>query len=157
MTQPVQRIDRDKNPFEKGVWILYTLGGCDMIALVEEDQSKDDLIKELMNSKCICVTLKRRYILKQVQFPMPEMDNKGKPTGNWQTGAIPTIGKHEINLELMNEFPLYACLNNIAFLSDFAEEDLARLRQNVINADIGAEMMIRATKANILIPKGPSL
>ncbi len=145
--------DPKSNPFADGVWIFFTLGGCDAIAKVEDNQSKEDLINELMVSKCICVTLKKRYILKQLQFPMPVMDGKGRPTGEWNTGAIATVGKHEINLELLNEFPLHICLNNVSFIDEFADEDKERLRITVINAEIGAETMIRATRANLVLSK----
>jgi hypothetical protein len=141
-----------KDPFVSGVWIIIVLGGCDIIAMIEENKSQSELKQELFSNKCILATLKRRYILKQLQFPMPEMDARGKHTGGWQTGAIATVGKHEISLELMNEFPVYACLTNISFISEFSPDDIERLRQTVINADNAAEMTIRATKANILLP-----
>lgn len=141
-----------ENPLASGVWIFAMLGGCDIIALIEENQSIDELKAELALSKCICVTLKKRYILKQLQFPMPEMDARGKHTGNWNTGAIATVGKHEISLELMHEFPVYASLNSVSFISEFHKDDIERLRQTVIAADKAAEMTIRATNANILLP-----
>lgn len=145
-----------KDPFSKGVWVLIILGGCDVIALVEENQSKQDLLKELIESKCVCVTLKKRYVLRQVLFPMPEMSN-GKHTGGWNVGSIPNIGKHEINLELLNEFPVYASLNNIAFIDEFDPGDVDKLRTSVINADNAAETAVRASKANILMPNLPRL
>jgi len=140
------------NPFSKGVWILAMLGGCDIIALVEESQSEQDLKNELATNKCVCVTLKKRYILKQLQFPMPEMDARGKHTGGWNTGAIATVGKHEIGLELLHEFPVYASLTSLSFLSDFHRDDVERLRLTVNAADKAADIVIRATNANILIP-----
>lgn len=145
------------NPLNSGVWILAMLGGCDVLALVDEAQSEEELKTELSSNKCICVTLKRRYILKQLQFPIPEMDARGKHTGNWQTGAISTVGKHEINLELMHEFPVYVSLTSFAFVSEFHKDDIERLRLTIIAADKSAEMIIRATNANILIPNNRPL
>jgi hypothetical protein len=93
-----------------------------------------------------------RYILSQVQFPMPTgRDRAGNPT-QFVPASLAAVGKHETNLELEHDFPVDCCLHAFTFLSDVHPNDVERLRRTVRNAEEAAEASARMMRSNLVAP-----
>ncbi len=149
---PANEID----PFEGSVWIIIMMGGKDILAKVEDCQSEDELKEELLSKNGAQIKVIRKYVLSVIQFPIPDVVN-GKHTGNWNSGSIAGIARHETSLEFAHPFPTYIFVQALSFLSDLHPNDVHRLRMSVRNADQSAEMEKRAAESNIILPKSQSL
>jgi hypothetical protein len=157
----VKKIVSD-DPFATGIWLMTMMGDRDVLAMVEGSDAdgpttEEELRSELVQFRSMCVTIRRKYVLSQVRFPLPMMDANGKRVGGFHPGSIDAVCKHEMCIGLAYDFPSHINLACVTFLNEFHAEDIERLRVTVKNADAAAEMNIRMMKSNIISPSGIGL
>ena len=147
------------DPFSQGVWMLTRDAGEDMLVRVslpngdvDPDVTEDGLRKEMAEFGCVNVILRPRYVLTQVRFPLTARNAAGQATGGYRPAFLASSGKHETFLEFLHEFPVFASLRWITFLSDVHPEDLRALRGSVLNAEEGAEQTRRLQKSGLVTP-----
>ncbi len=141
-------------PFNKGVWLICSIGGKDVVAQVDDELAQEEsLKKELFDNKCICVSLRRKLIITTVQFPMQVRGANGQ-SGGFSTANIVTVMKYERSFECFNEFPTHCVLHQVAFISDMDPGDIKIIADTVKNGEKAADIERRAHKSDILIAKG---
>ena len=150
------------DPFARGVWVLTFLSGADAVALVDgsegrEDQVMKEMLEELKTYRSICVDLRRKTILKEIVFPLPERTSSGQMTGRLTPGSLPSACRHENTLELIHDFVTHATLTQFTFLNEMHPENVERLRGSVCNAEESAENAARLIRSNLVSPQGMDL
>lgn len=143
------------DPFAEGVWIYCVADGRNMLALVEGSYGDPDapvhiteesLIREMMENRSLCVTLKRKYVLATVGYAMKFSTTQLAPA------FLNCMITHETAVEMDEPFETHAVLHSFTFLSGFAESDRDRFRKGVAAADELRDTAQRARRSNLIAP-----
>lgn len=144
------------DPFARGVWILTTMSGADVLALIEGSEGREEetvkrMLEELSTHRSVVVDLRRKYMLKEITFPMPH-PNGGMARG-LVPGSLPSVSRHENTIELTHAFVSHVSLSWLSFLEEFHPDDVDLLRSSVRNADESAEVNARMIRSNLIVPQ----
>jgi len=152
--------------FGSAVWIYTHIDGKSMVAMVEgSDASGKDgpdetaLMHELSTHRSLCVTLVRKYVLTQCDFPMPQFAEKnGKRV---QVGLTPAFlvscQTHESRLYFCEPFETHAVLHSVTFLSSLHQDDFATIKQWIVESDESQAQLVRMRRSNLVAPTASNL
>lgn len=150
------KVVRLRPRFSRGTWLLTTLHGTDCLAMVDGSEGREeevarDLLAELESHRSVCVELTHKYLFKEALFPKPEVVG-GQLTGRLLPMNIPPRGlRHENTIDLAHEFTSLAALTDLTLLSELHVDDVARLHDQVEEAEAVATDL-RLVRSNLVAP-----
>jgi len=151
------------DPFARGVWIITAaLGYPNVLAMIHgtdlpDGPSEEQLRSDFAECSGLGVTLSRKYVLADLQFPVHERPTKENPEGRVYPTRMATFSTHEKLLDLEHPFESDVVLHSISWLSSMHPENVARLRQSVKNIDAQVERDRVLTKPKIATPSSAGL
>lgn len=150
------------DPFARGVWVLTVIDGAAAVALVDGSEGREDEVQKEMVAQqerrgFMLVDLRRKTLLKEIVFPLPERTSGGQMTGRLMPGSLPSACRHEMTLEMTEDFVTHATLFQVTFLAEMPFANVERLRGSVVNAEQSAEENARLIRSNLVSPQGMDL
>lgn len=145
------------DPFSSGVWVLTAIDGAAAVALVvgsegKEEEVQRDMVDQQERRGFICVDLRRKTLLKEVCFPLPERTSGGQMTGRLMPGSLPSACRHEITLEMTEDFVTHMTLHQLTFVDEMPAANVEKLRESVVNAERSAADTARLIRSNLVSP-----
>lgn len=150
------------DPFARGVWVLTVIDGAAAVAMVDGSEGREadvqrGMVEQQRTRGFILADLRRKTLLKEITFPLPERTPSGHPTGRWAPGSLPSAARHELTLEMTEDFVTHATLFQVTFLDEMPAENVEKLRGSVVNAEQSAQETARLLRSNLVSPQGVDL
>jgi len=145
------------DPFAHGVWIITPLGHPNVLAMIHgsdasEAPTEEAYRKEFVENGGLGVTLLRKYVLTDLQFPLHERGANGAANGRIAPARVAAFSTHEAIIDLEHPFESDVILRTVTWVSRMHPENVARLRQTVKNIDEQADREKRMLKSNLIMP-----